>query len=297
MEHFYQYKPSTRLVNTRGLVLNGITSQQIDKFFKDRSYRQVEDCIIQSLFFHPYLTKANIVRYVNAKMKGQKREDYSNTLKRMWKDGAIERFQYGAVMLYTLSNEAYDYSKQKYKNVRKREFVRPDIENTDKVLECACLAQFHLSLFTGEKLRRSHFYENSRIGNTTLFLPSYTEFKKQDYIYHVYGTVLPETEHSFDGFFYNIKRVSDILHGKIKYSCKDIFLYIIIVPDLVTIKTVAGILLELPDTAGMAFYFVLEEQTIHTTGLTLLYSCQKNGNDIEIETLTFPTSREVDFYE
>lgn len=295
MESFYQLSASCELVNTRGIIPNDMTTKQVYKFFKDKSYRMTEDCIIQALFFHHFLTKKNIGRFVDAKLKEKKKDDYSNTLKRMWKDGTIERYQYGTVMLYTLPDATYEYALEKYKNLSKREFVRPDIKNTAKVLECASLAQLHISIFCGEKTKRSFFYERAKIGEKKFLLPSYMEFKKEDYVFHTYSTILPKEVAALETFIKEIHTLSALLRGKIHFKRNDIFLHIIAVPDLTILKKVAKTLMHMPETKDMAFYFVLEEQTIHTKGLSVLYTYKENGNDIDIDTITFTSPEEYDY--
>lgn len=287
MDTFYSIQPDTEMISKRNGKPNYITPGQIEKFFKDRTYRQAEDVIIQSLFYHHYLTKFNIVRFANRKLNTNNRHDfYGNILKELYKDGCIDILTYGNVTLYTLSAPAREYSKAKYKNVRNRIFT-PPAEDTVSILECASLAQWHISLFCGEQIRRSYFYEKAHIGNLPTQFASYLEFIKGDYTYHVISNIIPKKMQTTESFFQNMQTISHAFRNNTKIGKRHVFLNILIVPDLESIKKVAAFLQATDSTQDMTFYFALEEQTHLTTGLKLLYTYENTGKDIIIATIKF----------
>ena len=288
MNTFYEVDDNLQLVNSRGKIPNSISKEQIHKFFRDRTYRMAEDTIIQSLFFHHYLTKRNIQRFADLKLRERRLNDYSNVIKRMWMDGTIERFQYGMLFLYTLSEEVYEYARDKYGNLKRRFFYRPQAHNASKILECASLAQFHISILCGEEVRRARFYENILQGESTVFVPSYLEFKKNGYIYHVASYILPKDKNSLEDFFDTIKTRINSLRGKIRHGKNDIFLQIILTPDIQSIKNTAKIISTMKEIKETAFYFAIEEQTIAVEGLRILYCYHENEGELEIETITLP---------
>lgn len=285
MDNFYSIQAETELIQKGNT--DYITTSQIEKFFKDKIYRQIEDVIIQSLFFHYYLTKVNITRFVNRKLStNNKSEFYGNILKQLYKDGCVEILTYGKITLYTLSEPAREYAATKYKNVRNREFTPPQTEIAS-ILECASLGQWHIAMFCGENIRRSYFYEKAHIGNLPVQFASYLEFMKGDYCYHVISNILPKKAKTTEKFFQNIKTISHALRSNLKIGKKHIFLNILIVPDLDSIKKVATVLQTMDITEDMTFYFILEEQTHLIKGLKILYTYENTGRDIIIATIKF----------
>ena len=287
MDYFYAIQPNVEMISKRKEVPNQITVAQIEKFFRDKEYRQVEDIIIQSLFFHHYLTKINITRFSNRRLKADNKKDfYGNILKQLYKDGCIEILTYGNITLYTLSDQAREYATMKYKNIRNREFTPPEA-NTDTILECASLAQWHISLVCGENIRRSYFYEKAHIGNLPIQFASYLEFMKGEYCYHVISNILPKKNETTEKFFQHIKALSHAFRSNIKVGKKHVFLNVLIVPDLDSIKKVAAVLQATDATKDMTFYFILEEQTHLINGLKILYTYENTGRDILIATIKF----------
>lgn len=287
MEAFYSYQPDLEIVSKRNGTPIYITSEQINKFFKDKTYRQAEDIIIQSLFYHHYLTKVNIARFTNRKLNATNKADfYGNILKQLYKDGCIDILTYGNVTLYTLTAPAREYAVMKYKNTRNRQFT-PPAHDAVSILECASLAQWHISMFCGERIRRSYFYEKAHIGNLPIQFPSYAEFLKGDYTYHVISSIIPKNMKTTETFFQNMQTISHAFRNNLKLGKKHVFLNILIVPDLDSIKKVAAFLQSNDATKDMTFYFTLEEQTHLTTGLKLLYTYENTGKDIMIATIKF----------
>lgn len=287
MEGFYDLRPGVEMVKKSAPTSEYISTEQIKKFFKDGAYRQVEDYIFQALFFHHFLTKQNIIRFVNRKLSADNKDGfYENILKQLHIDGCIDIYTYQNVTLYALTEITRTYLGEKYKNSRNR-ILTPPSTDTASILECASLAQWHISLFCGELIKRSYFYEKSYIGNMQIQFHSYLEFIKSDFVYHVISNVLPKDKKTTDEFFTNIKTISHALRNQVKFGKKHIFLNIIIAPDLESIKKVARFLSGNDSTKDMTFYFMIEEQTISTKGLKLLYTYEDTGKDIILATIKF----------
>lgn len=287
MENFYDLIPKAELEIKESALSKHISVPVIQKYFKDKEYRQAEDVIFQALYFHQYLTKQNIIRFANRKLNEENKDGfYENILKKLHKDGCIHICSYGKITLYTLSDTVREFLTDKYKNIKNRFFLITK-KDAASVLECASLAQWHISLFCGEKVRKGYFYEKSHVGNLEINFPSYLEFIKGEYTYHVISNVIPKSMPATEDFFCNIKTISHAFRTSLKIRKNHIFLNIILVPDIESIKRIAKILSSIPIAKEITFYFAIEEQTIATKGLSLLYTYEDTGRDIVIATIKF----------
>lgn len=285
MSSLYTYKPKQSIQKEEPYIHYDINKEQIKKYFRDGIYKKVEDYIIQALFFHHYLTKYNITRYLNKKLGKEKWNDYSNLIKQMWKDGTIERYRYDSVVLYHLSKAGMEFAETKYKNMENRRVTEPKTDDAS-VLECASLAQWHITLYTREKMVRSCFYETKIIGQLPLLLPSYCEFVRGDYFYHVASYVLPKNEKLAEDFFVNIKTLSHALRGKVKTNKrKDVYLTVLLAENTGQIEKASFILENINATRDVAFYFALEEQTALMDGMEMLYSVESKKRDTYVKTI------------
>lgn len=261
-----------------------LKKEDIKKFFKDKVYTKAHDVVIQALYFYPYLTKYNISRYADHKLKDQKWNDYSNLLKKMWQDGVVERLQYGKLNLYRLSDGARQFGLDKFKNLKGRDFIFPN-ESVAAVLESASLAQWHISLICGESVTRAHFYENIYLGEMPIYMPSYAEFKKNGYKYHVSSFCLPKEENNLEDFLLEIKALNRALRSGVKASRKEIYINVIVCTTLAQIEYTAAAMRAMKDMKELAFYFVLDENTVLTKGLEFLYWYTVDEEDSKIKTV------------
>lgn len=289
MYYYLKYEENIPLINCREEKEAPITAKQIEKLFQCGEYMDAEDAILQCLAFHKYVTGHSLSRYINHKRRQKKREIFkkpSLLYKKLHSDGFLERYTYKETSIYTLSAPAKEYAAWKLKNLKNRSQAK-EPDSTAAILECASLSAWHISLFCTEKLIRAHFREKMKIEKKLLYLPSYVELKKGGYTYHLYSDVFPKEQINAGTFFKSLEQRTQALRSFVKKRKDTIFLHVIIMPDKSTLEALSEVLHGLSDTNDMEIYYVIEDELIHTNGLSLLYRCSRTDGKVTVDTLSF----------
>lgn len=269
-------------------VLN-ITAEDIQKFFGDKTYGRVEKEIIRALFTFHYVTKNTLKRYLDKRLDEFKRNNYDSIINQLQQDGIVERLTYGPVNLYTLSVVGKEYILSQPKELGKRKREEPQ-KDTASILECASLAQWHISLLCGDdKVTDSHFTEIMQYGNYSIFTNSHVELWKNKYHYTIHSFCIPKTKKNMEEFLLSLAAHRHALSGtKTKKGyIKDIRLYVMVAENHEQIEHMAKILKGRDELKGAEYYFVLDAYTNETRGLDLLHLYSKDRKEGHLRTLEF----------
>ena len=282
----YEYIPGSLLCAESLPSTEHISKEQVCKFFKDEVYLKIEFSLLESLYRFPYLTKKNMERYTNAKLKDRQHAGYDHFIRQLMTDGCLRRFSYNGTRLYCLSDGARAYFQDKLDPKNLHRIHIPSEENPVAVLECAALAQWHLSVMQGGDIRRSRFHEQVTIRRQDVFLPSFLEVQKNNIRYRVLSLSIPKESIHMEPFIDQILQIKTFL-SRWGFSLQmEIFLIVLVCESTHEMSKMAQILEKLQTTKALSFYFVCESNTIFSKGLDLLYTAKRKDGEMVLETIS-----------
>ena len=265
---------------------SGITKEQLEKYFKDRLYQKTEYALLESLYRLPYLTKKNMERFADYRLQDKKYAGYDNIIKQLEKDGCLRRFVYQDNRFYRLSDEATAYFVEKLDPKGNHKMQIPSEHDVSHVLECAALAQWHLSVLLGGDVKTSCFEEEVTIRKTKLQVPSYLVIEKGSMRYRVLSFSVPKVGLQMENFLDSIIKVKEALY-KWELSLKrEIFLVVLVCSSTHEMLQLSHILESLKATSKLQVYFVAEPNTAFSKGLDLLYIAEKEDENLVLKTIS-----------
>lgn len=263
-----------------------ITEEQLEKYFKEKVYQRTEYALLESLYRLPYLTKKNMERFVDYRLKDRKYTGYDNVLKQLEQDGCLRRFVYDDVRFYRLQDGAREYFEKKLDPNGLHKIHIPSEHDTPAVLERAALAQWHLSVMLGGNVRKAYFGEEVSIRKKKIQIPSYQEVEKGSVRYRILSFSVPKVGMKMESFMDNIIKVKEALY-KWELSLKrEIFLIVLVCSNTQEMLLLANIFENLPVTAKLQVYFVAEQNTAFSKGIDLLYTATKEGEKLVLKTIS-----------
>lgn len=286
---FYSINEQESLVKAVPERVLNIEIEDISKFFSDKTYGRVEKEIIRTLFTFHYVTKNTLRKYLDKRLKEFKRNNYDSVINQLQTDGVVERYSYGQINLYTLSSTGREYILSQPKEVGKRKIEEPK-ESIAGILECASLAQWHISLLCGEdKVTSSHFMEIMQYGNYSVYTRSHVELWKNKYHYTIHSFCIPKVKENLEEFLLSLAAHRHALSGNKpkKGYIKDIRLYVLVAENHEQIEHMAKILKGRDELKSSEYYFVLDAYTNETKGLDLLHLYSKDRKEGHLKTLEF----------
>jgi len=250
----------------------------LSKLFREGTYKMVEYLILESLAIYKYLNRHNIKRYLDYKLKDKSWNNYYHVVKKLLEDNVLDRIRYGEHIFYTLPEYAEEYMKTRMK----KKVVRYHVpETTENVLECAALAQWHISLVITGTVKHNGFYCVHKLAKQTYEIPSLAELTVGNYNYRVTSFAYPKKTEAeeFEMFW---KRIINTHTGLAASSRKNqINLTVISVSTLKEMKEAQHQADEIPELENRMFYFVLEGNTACFEGLQHLYYYDRDGKKEE----------------
>ena len=281
----YDYIPDV-LLEEEYTKMGSISKEQLTKFFKDRVYQSTEYALLESLYRLPYLTKKNMERFADFRLKDKKYAGYDNTIKQLEKDGCLRRFVYDDVRLYRLHDGARAYFAEKLDAQGIHKIEIPSEHEAAAVLESASLAQWHLSVMIGGGTKKAYFGENVILRKAKLHIPSYLEIEKGSMRYRLLSFAVPKVGLHMDAFIEHIIKVKEALY-KWELSLKrEIFLVVLVCSNTYDMHQLASIIEGLSSTRNLQVYFVADPNTAFSKGIDLLYIAEKDGNDLVLKTIS-----------
>lgn len=280
----YDYNPNA-LLEEEYSAIKSISKEQMAKFFKDQRYQRTEYALLESLYRLPYLTKKNMERFADFRLKDKKYAGYDNTIKELEKDGCLRRFSYDGMRLYRLQDGAREYFDEKLDPKGLHQLEIPSEHDAASVLESASLAQWHLSVMLGGGTQKAYFGESFSIRKTKIHVPSYLELENGSYKYRVLSFSVPKVNLHMEGFMDSIIKVKELLHKR-EFSLKrEIFLIVLVCSSTFDMLQLSGILEGLKETRNLQVYFVADTNTVFTKGLDLLYTVEQEEGKPVLKTI------------
>ena len=286
---FYSLKEQETLVKVVPDRVLNIATEDIHKFFSDKTYGRVEKEIIRALFTFHYATKNTLKKYLDKRLNEFKRNNYDSIINQLQEDGVVERLKYDTINLYTLSATGREYILSQPKEVGKRKIEEPR-KDIPGILECASLAQWHISLLCGDdKITGSHFMEIMQYGNYSVSTSSHVELWKNKFHYTIHSFSIPKTKDNLEDFLLSLAAHRHALSGSKpkKGYIKDIRLFVLVAENHEQIEHMAKILKARDELKGVEYYFVLDAYTNETKGLDLLHLYSKDRKEGHLKTLEF----------
>ena len=271
--------------------IKSISKEQLEKHFRENIYQRTEYVLLESLYRLPYLTKKNMERFADYRLKGKRYAGYENVIKKLIQDGCLRRFSYGDMHLYRLHDGARDYYKEKLDPREIHAIHIPPESDFPSVLESASLAQWHLSVMLGSGIKKAYFEEEIRIRKSKVYIPSYLEVENGSIRYKVLSFSVPKVDLHMEPFMESIKKVKEALY-KWELSLKrEIFLIVIVCANTDEIKQLGRLFANMKDTQKLHLYYVADQNTVFSKGLDLLYTADiENGNQV-LKTLRLKNER------
>ena len=166
-------------------------------------------------------------------------------------------------MLYALSEKTREWWRKKTKeNV----IILPDHEPGD-ILECASLAQWHIALIS-PGAEKSCFMEMQKASKSKIFIPSYVEMQKGEYLYTVMSFPIPKTEIRIEAFLERIySRTAEVKRHRRK---KQIFLTVLVGCRLAEFEKISCYLKHFWEPSS-TFYFALDQNTVYSSGFLFIF--------------------------
>ena len=252
--------------------IKSISKEQLEKYFKERIYQRTEYVLLESLYRLPYLTRKNMERFADYRLKDKKYAGYENIMRQLIKDGCLRRFAYGEVHFYRLHDGARAYYKDKLDPRGIHEIQISPAYDIPAVLESASLAQWHISVMIGDGIKKSYFGEDICLRKNKICIPSYLEVEKGSIRYKVLSFCVPKIDLHMESFLESILKVKEALY-KWELSLKrDIFIIVLVCANTSEMKQLAVLFENMKATQNLPMYYVSEPNTIFSKGLTLLYS-------------------------
>ncbi len=250
------------------------------KLFTSHTYGHIEYLILESLYKFSYLNKLNITRYVSIQLKERSHNSYDNILIRLKKDGFINTVYYADNVFYTLTDPSKQYMNKKgsFLNQPERKYVKTEPVS---ILECASLAQYHISLME-KRIKNASFNQVRKFKASTL-LPSYAEFTNGIYTYHLFGASLPKGNMG-EEFLDYIKDI-DSLITKAFSKKNHINLMIFIASSIKEIEGCDAFLHEWEDFYDRNAYYVLESNCKDMCALDCLYYYENDTDEKKLTTI------------
>lgn len=281
----YEYIPGYTM-EEEYVKIGSISKEQLEKYFKEKVYQRTEYALLESLYRLPYLTKKNMERFVDYRLKDRKYAGYDNVLKQLEKDGCLRRFVYDGIRFYRLHEGARAYFEERLDSKGLHKIHIPSEYDTPAVLECSALAQWHLSVILGGNIRKSYFGEEISIRKKKLQVPSYLEVEKGKLRYRVLSFSVPKAGFRMETFMNNITQVKEALYKWELSLRREIFLIVLVCSNTQEMLQLANILENLPTTSKLQVYFVAEQNTAFSKGLDLLYVATKEGENLILKTIS-----------
>ena len=280
----YDYMPDV-ILEEESTKTESISKEQLAKFFKERVYQSTEYALLESLYRLPYLTKKNMERFADYRLKDKRYAGYDNTIRQLEKDGCLRRFVYDDVRLYRLHDEARAYFAEKLdaKDIHKIEI--PSEHNAAAVLESASLAQWHLSVMLGGGTKKAYFGEEIILRKSKLLIPSYLEVEKEAIKYRLLSFAVPKVSLHMETFLGYIIKVKEALYKWELSFKRELFLLVLVCSDTDDMLQLATIIEGLNATHNLQVYFVADPNTAFSKGIDLLYVTEKQGNDLVLKTI------------
>jgi len=261
----YVYDKKLKLSVTRH---PNMGNADLHKLFRDKVYGKVEFLLLEALSRYHYLNKYNLARYIDSKLQEKKWADYSHVIKKLLSDNVIYRVDYGESVFYAIHEYARAYIEKKWKkNVSK--YRIPLQETPEAVLECASLAQWHLSLTKVSNIKKNCFYQKIMFGKVTMEIPSYAELTIGRYDYRVISASFPKGDTNITDFFEWLKKLWEVLGNTTRKN--QITLTVLSVTSLKQISVIEEMLNHMEGAQGRMVYYVLEVNTAVFSGLSSLY--------------------------
>lgn len=285
----YEYVPGIAMVKDVEEGTKQITTETLRRQFRDGVYGRCEYALMESLYRYPYLNRKNMELFTDERLKDRKYNGYENMIKQLWKEGCLNRYSYDTTKLYALTEPAREYMKEKLDPGNLHQIKWSEPGNAAEMLECAALAQWHLSLMRGGNVKKNHFMEDVVVKKKSLFIPSYLEIDGLKYHYKVLSFAVPKTKDSLESFLDNVFMASEALRGGsglLKSFQKEIFLLVLVCSDTEEMELMTKILNGLTQTAELQFYFVQENNTLFSKGLDLLYESRQEEGSTVLETIS-----------
>ncbi len=286
---FYSLIEGENLIKAVPDRLLNISIEDINKFFSDKTYGRVEKELIRALFTFHYATKNTLKRYLDKRLGEFKRNNYDSIINQLQEDSILIRYKYGNLDLYSLSAIGREYILSQPKEIGKRRVEEP-VTEIASVLECASLAQWHISLLCGEdKITSSHFMEIMQYGNYSVSTHSHVELWKNKFHYTIHSFAIPKSKDHLEAFLLSLAAHRHALSGNKpkKGYIKDIRLYVLVAENHEQIEHMAKILKARDELKGAEYYFVLDAYTNETKGLDLLHLYSKDRKEGHLRTLEF----------
>ena len=281
----YDYLPDV-LLEEEYAKTESISEEQLAKFFKERIYQSTEYALLESLYRLPYLTKKNMERFDDYRLKDKKYAGYDNTIRQLEKDGCLRRFVYDDVRLYRLHDGARAYLKEKLDAKEIHKIDIPSEHDAAAVLESASLAQWHLSVMLGGGTKKSYFGEEVILRKSRLKVPSYLEIEKGSIKYRVLSFAVPKVGVHMETFLEQIINVKESLCKKELSFKREIFLVVLVCSSTYDMLQLASIIEGLSSMKKLPVYFVADPNTAFSKGIDLLYVAEKDGNDQVLNTIS-----------
>ena len=263
-----------------------ISKDQLELKFKDRTYQKTEHALLESLYRLPYLTKKSMERFADYRLKDKKYAGYDNIIKQLEKDGCLRRFNYQDSRFYRLSDGAMAYFTEKLASKGQHKMHIPSEHDVAAVLECASLAQWHLSVLLGGNIKKSCFATEVNIRKTKLQVPSYLEIEKGSMRYRVLSFSVPKVGLQMETFLDSIIKVKEALYKWELSFKREIFLVVLVCSSTHEMLQLAHILESLKATSKLQVYFVAEPNTAFSKGLDLLYLAEKEDEKLVLKTIS-----------
>ena len=241
----------------------------IAKMFRDHNYNDCDYRILECLYRYPFLNTKNIGRYICCKL-GETSEMYiRNRIRKLRADGVVCTAIYHDKNLYYLSNCATSYFTNR-KGFQKQPMIK-QVDKSDKgaILECASLAQWHISLVTDGITRNSSFRQVRKF-KCRAYLPSYVEYKKGDYMYHIFAFSAPKGEGGAKRLIREILDAWEMQTIAFKGK-KNINLTVIVVSGIEEIEGIEAYMRKWKSSSGRTIYYAVESNCLDMSGLKSLY--------------------------
>ena len=243
------------------------------KLFRDNIYGLQEYLALACLLQFPFVNTRNIVRYIeqhNISVKAP-----SKLLKRLWEDGAIRRYKYCQTEFYGLTAASQDYMRRKMRVKENRMFVKP-AERTDSLLECASLAQWHISLLSGGKVLEQKFYEQVMLETEKTFIPSYVVIRQNKYVFHVSSFAIPKTPEGVNSFVDHLLTYKATV-SKIARKKNHVWMTVLSATSTDEVRRMDAILKGRKELHGSKIYYAVEPVTVRAKGIDKIFSIEEDG--------------------
>lgn len=257
----------------------------LNKLFRDKTYGKTEYLILEALTIFHYLNKANITKYVDGRLKERKWPDYTKVINRLYTDNVLSKTTYGEHVFYGIYPYAREYMENKQTDIRKKERYFP-LQQKDKVLECASLAQWHISLLSRYHAKRSCFYEKIKVSKKEFMADSYMETTIGNTHFRVLSYAFPKADKDISAFFDKLNLAWVAMNQK--QAKNQVTITILVISTLKEIKALSQIMESNEHTKGRTLFYVLEGNTMEFDGLSCLYYYDTDSSTDEdtIRTIT-----------